>query len=130
MATTKKVEAGTIYMAGLNGKVIEVRPANGKVFDLSELQAAVGGYVESMIPAVKRTRVYVDEEGWLKNTRYNIHTWTFADRRVYVELNGYDPRWLVPGTAIVVRKIETQDPKAVTVAEALRTSYDIHTTTA
>ena len=116
---TKKVQTATIYMAGPGGKVVQVRPANGKKFELSELQAAVGGYVEHMIAAVRHTTVYVNEEGALKPLPGNTHTWTFADRRVYVELNGYSPRFQVAGNAIVVRSVEQRPAGLPTVAEAL-----------
>jgi hypothetical protein len=64
MTAVKKVERGVIYFAGaLNGK--SVRPEDGKKFSMKEIQLAVGGYFECLVPAERGWTVYCDEEGGL-----------------------------------------------------------------
>ena len=114
----RKVEQGTVYLAG-NGGAIVVTPVDGKKFTLQELYHAVGGYVESMIPVERYAHVYVNEEGQLKNLPANQHTWTFAKRSTY-ELNGYPESWRVQGNAIVVRKVDPNAVAAMTVYQVVR----------
>ena len=104
---TKKVERGVIWFP--TGEVLAVRPADGVKFSLEELQTAVGGYVETMIPATRGHRVYVNEEGVIKRLPLNPRTWEFADRRVYVDLNGYAQTWLVAGNAIEVFRLDVEE---------------------
>ena len=104
---TKKVERGVIWFP--TGEVLAVRPADGVKFSLEELQTAVGGYIETMIPATRGHRVYVNEEGGVKRLPLNPRTWEFADRRVYVDLNGYAQTWLVAGDAIEVFKLGVEE---------------------
>ena len=104
---TKKVERGVIWFP--TGGVVGVRPANGVKFSPEELQTAVGGYIETMIPATRGHRVYVKEEGAIKRLPLNPRTWEFADRRVYVDLNGYAQTWLVAGSAIEVFKLDAEE---------------------
>jgi hypothetical protein len=75
-------EKGAKMMATLlrvNGDVIVVEPANGKVFTTSELQRLVGGFIE-VVPQPrwahhkarwKREVMLVDEDGWAKGLPYN-----------------------------------------------------------
>ena len=111
---TKKVERGVIWFP--TGEVLAVRPADGVKFSLEELQTAIGGYVETMIPATRGHRVYVNEEGIIINEEgavkrlpLNPRTWEFADRRVYVDLNGYAQTWLVAGNAIEVFRLDVEE---------------------
>ena len=103
----KKVERGVIWFP--TGEVVAVRPADGAKFSLEELQTAVGGYIETMIPATRGHRVYVNEEGAIKRLLLNPRTWEFADERVYVGLNGYAQNWMVAGGAMEVFKLTSEE---------------------
>ena len=103
---TKKVERGAIWFP--TSEVVAVRPADGVKFSLEELQTAVGGYVETMSPATRGHRVYVNEEGTIKRLPPNPRTWEFADERVYVGLNGYAQNWMVAGGALEVFKLDVE----------------------
>ena len=123
----KKVERGVLYLAGPEGRVVAVIPADGRKFTYDEQCKAVGGYVETMIPAVKGRTVYVNEEGALKQLPANEHTWNFADRRVYVDLNNYGKDWLVAGRALEIVKLTIEEAAAsdamvgrVSIAKAVR----------
>ena len=105
--TVKKVERGVIWFP--TGGVLAVRPADGVKFSSEELQTAVGGYIETMIPATRGHRVYVNEEGAVKRLPLNPRTWEFADRRVYVDLNGYAQNWMVAGGAMEVFKLTSEE---------------------
>jgi hypothetical protein len=112
--SAKKVERGTLYLAGALDKV-DVKPEDGRKFSLRELQRAVGGFIETMISAERFTTVYVNEEGALcKDFLPNLHTWKFANRHVYVDLNGYPSNFLVMGNALVVRKVAVDREAATT----------------
>ena len=115
-----KTETGNLYLA--EGDCVEVRPANGKKFTYDELAVAVGGMIESMVPAIARRKVWVNEEGTLKGLPLNRHTWTFADRSTYVVFNGYPPSWKVRGNALEIYKTEFTDllGDQPTIAAALR----------
>lgn len=53
------------YIIKTNGEVVEVQPKNGTDFQLDELQAIVGGYIE--VVSLHDGRLIVcDEEGKLK----------------------------------------------------------------
>jgi hypothetical protein len=117
----KKVERGTLYFGGEKCKEVLVVPANGKKFTYEELSLAVGGFIETMVPANPRTRVYVNEEGALKQLPPNQHTWSFADRDTYVVFNGYAPNFRVAGDALVVFKQDVVDASTgFTIAQAVR----------
>src|ERR1700729_1511938 len=96
-----KVERAFLYFGGEPGSVVYVKPAHGKKFDLKELQAAVGGWVQEMIPLVRYTNVWVNEEGAIHRLPPNKHTWDIARREVYA-LNGYPASWRISGNALVV----------------------------
>jgi hypothetical protein len=120
----KKVERGALYLAGPEGRVVAVIPADGRKFTYDEQCKAVGGYVETMIPAVKGRTVYVNEEGALKNLPPNKNTWLFANESIY-RLNGYSHNWRVAGSALEVFKVEpgealVPDKDRVTVRQAIR----------
>ena len=108
----KRVEQGTLYLGGPL-EFVTVIPADGRKFTLKELQHAVGGFVETMIPAQRHTTVYVNEEGALKRLLLNRHTWTFAKKAVYM-LNGYAENFCINGNALVVRKVDANpDPGVI-----------------
>lgn len=67
---TKTAQIGTRIAP--DGTETTLTPKNGKEFDLSELQAAVGGYIER-VPAkgVGHATVYADEEGLCKGLTPN-----------------------------------------------------------
>ena len=119
MNKPRKVERGYLYLASATGLPVEVKPVDGKKFTLKELQHAVGGFIENMVPSERFAHVYVNEEGVLKNLPLNKCTWEFADKHVYCHLNGYRSDFLVSGNALVVKKVELQPERAV--------SYDFPT---
>ena len=77
----KKLQRGTLYKT--DGQAILVKPKNGKEFTLEELQTAVGGYIESVVPINKRTKLYVNEEGLIHNLPCNGHTQAILNMDVY-----------------------------------------------
>lgn len=77
----KKLQRGTIYKP--DGQAILVLPKNGKEFDLKELQTAVGGYIERVIPLDKRSNLYVNEEGKIHGLPPNGHTEAILDTSRY-----------------------------------------------
>jgi hypothetical protein len=121
MTAAKKVERGVIYFADKSGLSQRVRPEDGKTFSMKEIQRAVGGYFECLVPAERGWTVYADEEGALphKNYQPNGHTWTFAKREVYA-LNGYPDNWRVMGNVLAVRKEFEGGAELPTVTQALR----------
>lgn len=71
---------GFIYNA--DGKVCEVKPANGKDFKLSELQKIVGGYIE--IANMNDGRIMVlNEEGKCNNLPINKKATELYKKFVY-----------------------------------------------
>jgi hypothetical protein len=109
MATKKKVERGGLFLQGRGGDV-EVRPANGKKFTMEEIQAAVGGYFELIVPAMRHRVVYANESGAVApGFEENRHTPRFANMTVYA-LNGYGPSWRVRGDVLEVRKVDADEP--------------------
>jgi hypothetical protein len=101
----KKVERGTLYLSGARDR-LEVRPADGKKFTPEELQAAVGGFFELLVPATKGATVYANEDGaLLPGFLPNRHTWEFCKKSVYA-LNGYGDGWRVMGDVLAVRKVD------------------------
>lgn len=65
----------TIYR--VDGTVLQVQPAKGRKFTLSEVQAILGGYVEAVpLPKVKGQKaqtVLCDEEGQIKGLPWNLN---------------------------------------------------------
>lgn len=60
----------TLFKA--NGEVLEVRPINGKVYTLKELQGFVNGYIEVVrLRDDKEKFLVLNEEGLLQNLPYN-----------------------------------------------------------
>jgi len=112
-----KTEAGNLYLA--EGDCVKVRPANGKKFTYEELVVAVGGLIESMVPAIARHKVWVNEEGALKGLSLNRHTLIFADRNTYVGLNSYAPSWKVCGNALEIYRSDDCLGSLLTIAAAL-----------
>lgn len=58
-----------------DGQMVAIEPQNGKYFTLSELQDAVGGYVELIATKTDNNKhqwhAYADEDGKLRNRPYN-----------------------------------------------------------
>ena len=71
MATkTKTAQVGTRIAP--DGTETTLRPAKGREFDLAELQAAVGGYIERVnVQGVGHATVYADEDGLGKGLEPN-----------------------------------------------------------
>jgi len=101
---------------------MNVQPVDGKKFDYRELQKAVGGLIESIIPnkgrvnldtgrvevtatGPKCSQVWANEEGLLLGLSPNPFTPVFANMEVY-RCNGYGPGWRVAGNAIAVYSVE------------------------
>lgn len=124
MTTPKKVERGTLWFGRPEGRFVGVRSVNGKKFSYEEQKAAVGGYIESMMPVVNGRQIWVNEEGRLEQLPLNVNTWLFADRHVYVDLNAYAPTWQVSGNALEVFRVPdgalATDSAMPTIAEVLR----------
>lgn len=53
-----------------DGTVTEVKPKNGRVFELDELQAFVGGYIQFIFPLPGQI-VCLNEEGKIHGLEYN-----------------------------------------------------------
>lgn len=99
----KKQEVGIIIKP--DGTEITVFPASGLRFELAELQAAVGGYIElvKMKPGYGRAMMFVDEDGKYKKYQRNQKATHVAN------LFPFD---YICGTAIIVRpeKVGDRDP--------------------
>ncbi len=76
-----------------DGTTTIVKPADGKLFTLEELQGCVGGLIEQVGEFYDDVSVLVDEEGRLKGVQPN---------RVASELLGY----LVLGPALFIHDAE------------------------
>lgn len=117
----KKTEVGTLHFAGPGGPDEKVRPADGRKFSMEEIQKAVGGSFELLVPAERYTTVYANEEGALKGLPPNEHTVEACNMEVY-RLNGYGSRWRVVGNILVVEKADASDPRTTalpTVAQVM-----------
>ena len=98
----KKIQVGYLYTT--DGSIVKILPENGKSFELKELQAAVGGYIESLISGIPGCRqMYCNEDGMTKNLPGNPHTWSVVKASVY-RLNGYSSNWRVQGNIFAVKK--------------------------
>ena len=118
---SKKVERGTLYFPGKNGAIIGVVPQNGKKFVYEELSCAVGGLIESVIPAQRSHRVWANEEGTIQRLEDNEHTWKAANKAVYL-LNGYGSNWRLCGRVLEVFKTDdlTAGSGRIFIAQAVR----------
>jgi hypothetical protein len=103
------MQIGTIYKT--DGSTEVIRPAKGGKFSLDEMQAAVGGYIESLVPGIKGCRqMYCNEDGIAKNLPPNPHTWSVVNAKVY-RLNEYPSNWRVAGNiiAITTEKVQKEE---------------------
>lgn len=75
----------------MNGMIENVVPKNGIHFELDELQAFVGGYIERVVCPDGR-EMYVNEEGKLQWLNINIKA---------SELSGLYPHDMICGNVIV-----------------------------
>lgn len=75
-----------------DGTILEVVPANGTDFQLDELQAMVGGYIE-IVPAGKGKIMVLDDEGKLKGKPVND-----AATMIFMQAGYYDT---IVGDALV-----------------------------
>ncbi len=94
---SKKPERGTLYRT--DGQVILLKPEDGKNFTLSELQSAVGGYIEPVIPLNKQSKLYVNEEGILNHLPLNGHF------RTIVDVSKYYKNFYIVGDAISTYRV-------------------------
>jgi hypothetical protein len=117
MAAVKKVHRGYIYTT--DGRTIKVQPENGKKFELKELQKAVGGYIESLIPGIKGCKqMFANEDGISLGLAPNPSTWDVVNPRVY-SLNGYSRSWRVQGNIIAVLSEPVEENVFPTVAQVV-----------
>ena len=54
-----------------NGEVVDVTPKNGKKFELEEMQAIVGGYIEIYYVNDNKDLLIINEEGKIHGLDYN-----------------------------------------------------------
>lgn len=95
-----KVQRGYIYKT--DGTVVKVRPINGKKFDYTELQEAVGGLISSLESSIKNCRqMYANDEGILLGLPPNPHTQKVCNMKIY-NMNGYPSYWRVCGNIIAI----------------------------
>lgn len=85
-----------------NGEIIEVKPKNGKYFELKELQDYVGGWIEG-IRLQGDSMMYVNEEGVLLNLDPNPSASFYADEHSNIQCHR------IVGNAIVVPFNEESD---------------------
>lgn len=85
-----------------NGETIEVKPKNGKYFELQELQEYVGGYIEG-VSLQDNSMMYVNEEGFLLNLEDNVSASYYADIHSNIQCHH------IVGDAIVVPFSEESD---------------------
>lgn len=78
-------------LISMNGEIFEVHPKNGTYFELAELQAFVGGYIERVVCPDGR-EMFVNEEGKLQGLNINVKA---------TELSGLYPHDMICGHAIV-----------------------------
>lgn len=114
--SSKKKQRGTLYLP--DGTVKLLIPKNGRQFTLREMQQAVGGYVEAVIPADKHTNLFANELGSYQNQPANLHTEDILDLSLYPK--GTFLRGRVLSTYwVTADEEEEQDKWRVTVYEAL-----------
>jgi hypothetical protein len=117
MAAVKKVHRGYIYTT--DGRTIKVQPENGKKFELKELQKAVGGYIESLIPGIKGCKqLYANEDGISLGLAPNPHTQNVVNMRVY-RLNGYGENFRVLGDIIAVLSEPVEENAFPTISQVV-----------
>ena len=75
-----------------DGTILEVVPSNGSDFQLDELQAMVGGYIE-IVSAGKGKIMVIDNEGKLKGKPVND-----AATMIFMQAGYYD---IIAGDALV-----------------------------
>lgn len=73
----------TALLIKSNGETISIKPTNGVVFTLQELQQHVGGYVEILLTKDQRTMI-VNEEGRLRNFEVNDEASKLIDQIIVV----------------------------------------------
>jgi len=88
----------TLYRA--DGTQQEIQPTNGTHFDLKELQALVGGWIE-IVETTDGRLIVLDEEGKLKDKRFNLLATTLY------KYGFHDP---VVGDAVVGSRLEFNGP--------------------
>ena len=122
MASTNKVHRGKIWFT--DGSIVSVQPENGKKFGYREMQRAVGGLMESLIPGKQLgvSQLYCNEEGLLESLPDNPATWNVVNGAVY-KLNGYPASWRVSGNMFGILPVDAANAARVTlptIAEAMR----------
>lgn len=105
-----RVERGTLYLT--DGQVFLVKPEDGKKFSLTELQKAVGGYIEAAVPANKKSKLWVNEEGLIMNLSPNPHTQTVTDWKAYSTSPMYGPRFRIAGNMLSVYRVNSDESDA------------------
>lgn len=112
-----KVQRGYLYMT--DGRIVKVRPMNGKKFELPELQLAVDGYIESVQCGIKGCRqMFANEDGISNRLPDNPYTWEVVNAKVY-KANGYPPSWRIAGNIIVIKSEEPDEYEHPTVTDVI-----------
>lgn len=109
----KKLQRGTIYRT--DGEAVLVKPIDGKEFTTKELQDAVNGWIEMVVPINKRSNLFVNEEGLIHNLPPNGHTESIMD------LSRYPAGTVIRGNAISTYRVnpgEENDLGRMLVSEA------------
>lgn len=68
-----------------SGEIQEVKPNNGKYFELKELQDYVGGFIEG-IGMPDNSMMYVNEEGFINGLPQNIEATKTLDKYMRVSI--------------------------------------------
>jgi hypothetical protein len=117
MTAVKKVQRGYIFKT--DGRTIKVQPENGKKFDFKELQKAVGGYIESLVPGIRNCKqLYANEDGVSLGLAPNPHTQNVVNMRVY-RLNGYGENFRVLGDIVAVLSETAEENVFPTIAQVV-----------
>lgn len=69
------------YIIRTNARIEKIHPANGKYFELAEMQNIVGGYIEQLPANNGEYVLIVNEEGKLLNLEYNPLATLFYNNR-------------------------------------------------
>jgi hypothetical protein len=115
-----KIQHGLLFTT--DGRKHEVRPANGKRFELPELQMALGGYAQCLVPSpsIQHCRqMYCNEDGWQLKLPPNHSTTDVVNSAVY-EASGYEAGWQVAGNIFAIVTIEKSDTIYPTIKQTLR----------
>jgi uncharacterized protein DUF3846 len=104
--TKRGLKMATILYA--NGEIKEVSPVNGTDFQLKEVQAIVGGYVEVVYLKDGRIMI-VNEEGKLDGLPCNEQATKLAELPTEAEWEEYIKKVEEAGVAVIDARMEGED---------------------